>query len=311
VRLGRGPAGRGRAVPLRQRQALTAPARRRARRPSPERGRPGTTDRPVGPGSWEARIRIKVVSDIHGAAAELAREAADADALLVCGDLVNLLDYLTLEGPVSDVYGLDATRRFVELRTAGRFDEAGGALHAAVRGHEQQARDRVRADVRSQYERVFAAFPDRTLLTHGNVDSPELFADLLRPGVRHLDGETAELDGITIGFVGGGLPRGSWRHLGERTEEAFAAKVGGLPGVDVLCSHVPPAIEDLCFDTIAGRPEPGSQALVDYVEEHQPEFLYFGHVHQPLLGRLRIGRTRLVNLGCFRHTGRMLVHPAA
>ncbi|HKE98583.1 MAG TPA: metallophosphoesterase [Actinomycetes bacterium] len=282
------------------------------RRGGTRRGRPRRRGPSQVPRTREDAIRIKVVSDIHGAAAGLGREAADADVLLVCGDLVNLLDYVTLDGPVTDVYGLDATRRFVELRTAGRFDEAGSALRAAVRGRERQARERVRADVRAQYERVFAAFPDRTLtlLTHGNVDSPELFADLLRPGVRHLDGETAELDGMTVGFVGGGLPRGSWQHLGERSEEAFTAKVAGLPPVDVLCSHMPPAIDDLCFDTVAGRPEPGSLALVEYVEEHQPDVLYFGHVHQPRTGRLRIGRTRLVNVGCFRHTGRMLVHPA-
>jgi len=255
-------------------------------------------------------IRIKVVSDIHGAADALRREAADADALLVCGDLVNLLDYRTLEGPVAEAYGTDAVRRFVELRTAGRFDEAGAALWAGASGREADVRAHVRTELRRQYEQVFAAFPDHTLLTHGNVDSPELFADLLRPGVRHLDGEAARLDGLTVGFVGGGLPRGSRRHLSEQTHDSFSAKVAALPKVDVLCSHIPPAIDDLCFDVLAGRSEPGSQALLDYVEEHQPEVLYYGHVHQPRVARLRVGRTWLVNVGYFRATGRMLVHPA-
>jgi Icc-related predicted phosphoesterase len=250
------------------------------------------------------------VSDIHGAADQLRREAADADALLVCGDLVNLIDYTTLQGAVVDAYGEPAARRFVELRTAGRFDEAGASLRASSQGREEEVRARVRAEVRAQYEQVFAAFPERTYLTHGNVDNPALFADLLRPGVRHLDGEAVEVDGMLVGFVGGGLPRGSRRHLSELSHEDFAAKVGRLPRVDVLCSHMPPAIDDLRFDVVAGRPEPGSQALVDYVEEHQPDYLYFGHVHQPRAGRTRIGRTRLVNVGYFRATGRMLVHPA-
>ena len=47
-----------------------------------------------------------------------------------------------------------------------------------------------------------------------------------------------------------------------------------------------------------------------YVEEHQPDYLYFGHVHQPRRSRLRVGRTWLVNVGYFRGTGRMLEHPA-
>jgi Icc-related predicted phosphoesterase len=128
--------------------------------------------------------------------------------------------------------------------------------------------------------------------------------------VRHLDGETVELDGLRVGFVGGGLPRGRRPHLSECTHEEFAAKVAAVGPVDVLCSHMPPAVEDLRFDVVAGRPEPGSQALLDYVEEHQPDYLYFGHVHQPRRDRLKVGRTWLVNVGYFRATGQLLEHPA-
>ena len=240
---------------------------------------------------------------------QLRRAAAGADALLVCGDLLNLIDYDSLQGIMPDVYGPEATRRFVELRTAGRFDEAGQVLRAHMAGREAEVRTKVRAACRAQYEAVFAAFPDGTYLTHGNADFPEQFRDLLRPGVRHLDGEAVEVDGLRIGFVGGGLPRGSSPHAAEVTEAEFAAKVARLPRVDVLCTHMPPAVEDLRFDVVAGRPEPGSQALLDYVEDHQPDYLYFGHVHQPRVSRMRIGRTRLVNVGHFRATGRMLLHP--
>jgi Icc-related predicted phosphoesterase len=256
-------------------------------------------------------IRIKVVSDIHGAAEDVRREAADADALLVCGDLVNFIDYTTLDGPVVEVYGAEAVRQFVTLRTAGHFDEAGAQLRAAVAGREAEAMTRMLALIRAQYERVFAAFPETTLLTHGNVDRPELFADLIRPGMRYLDGDSAELDGLRIGFVGGGLPRGSVPRGAERTHEAFSAVVAKLPPVDIVCSHMPPAVDDLCFDVVAGRSEPGSQALLEYVETYQPDYVYFGHVHQPRVARLRIGRTWLVNAGYFRGTRRMIEHPAA
>jgi Icc-related predicted phosphoesterase len=273
--------------------------------------RRGTTGIGWLPRKEDRDIRIKVVSDIHGAAEDLRREASDADALLVCGDLINFIDYTTMEGPVAEVYGVDAVRQFVALRTAGRFDEAGEMLRAAISGREADAIARVAANVRAQYEQVFAAFPEVTLLTHGNVDRPELFADLIRPRMRYLDGETAELDGLRIGFVGGGLPRGSSPRGAERTHEAFSAVVAKLPPVDVLCSHMPPAVDDLCFDLVAGRSEPGSQALLDYVEEHQPDYVYFGHVHQPRADRLRVGRTWLVNVGHFRGTRRMVEHPAA
>jgi Icc-related predicted phosphoesterase len=255
-------------------------------------------------------MRIRVVSDIHGAAADLAREAATADALLVCGDLVNLIDYRTKQGIAAEIFGPEVTAAFVRHRTAGRFEEAGRILRGAAEGREDEVRERVRAALREQYEAVFAAFPEPTYLTHGNVDRPEQFQDLLRPGARHLDGESVEVDGLRVGFVGGGLPRGLQPHFAEVSHEAFAAKVAALGPVDVLCSHMPPAVDDLCFDVVAGRPEPGSPALLEYVEEHQPDYLYFGHVHQPRRGRLRVGRTWLVNVGYFRATGRMLDHPA-
>jgi len=258
------------------------------------------------------RIRIKVVSDIHGAADALRCQAAGADVLLVCGDLVNLIDYHSMEGIAVELYGRETMDRFIELRNAARFEEAGGVLRTAVAGREGEVFARVRADMRAQYEAVFAAFPKqaRTYLTHGNIDNVDLFQDLLRPGVRHLDAEAVEIDGMRVGFVGGGLPRGRTPHLSEVTHEQFSAKVARLPRVDVLCAHMPPAIDDLRFDLLAGRFEPGSQALLDYVEEHQPDYLYYGHVHQPRRSRMRIGRTRLVNVGYFRGTGRMVDHPA-
>jgi Icc-related predicted phosphoesterase len=259
-------------------------------------------------GARRTGIQIKVVSDIHGAVEDVRREAASADVLLVCGDLVNLLDYRTLEGPVVDAYGHDAVRRFVQLRTAGRFDEAGAYLHATANGRQHDIRERIRAGIRRQYEELFAAFPDNTYLTHGNVDDPTLFADLIRPGVHYLDGEAVEVDGLRVGFIGGGLPRGSAPHLSERTPDDYATAVRGLPPVDILCTHMPPAVDDLCFDVRAGRPEPGSPALLDYVARHQPQAHYFGHVHQPRRSRLRVGRTQVVNVGYFRATRRMLVH---
>src|SRR5918999_6523322 len=168
---------------------------------------------------------IKVISDIHGAADALRREAAGADALLVCGDLVNLIDYRTMQGIAADVFGPEVTREFVAHRTAGRFEEAGRVLRGAAEGREDQVRAQVRVAARAQYEAVFAAFPEPTYLTHGNVDDPGQFQDLLRPGVRHLDGESVELDGLRVGFAGGGLPRGPRPQLGERSHEELAARV--------------------------------------------------------------------------------------
>src|SRR4029450_1277420 len=72
-----------------------------------------------------AGMRIKLCSDIHGAAGGLRRAAAGADALLVCGDLVNLIDYRTMEGIAVEVFGPEVTAAFARDRTAGRCEEPG------------------------------------------------------------------------------------------------------------------------------------------------------------------------------------------
>jgi Icc-related predicted phosphoesterase len=94
---------------------------------------------------------------------------------------------------------------------------------------------------------------------------------------------------------------------GEVTEAEMEEKLAKLGPVDVLCTHVPPAIPALATDVIAGS-EKGSQAILDYVETHKPAFHYFGDIHQPRATTWRIGSTVTRNLGYFRATGRATQH---
>ena len=55
------------------------------------------------------------------------------------------------------------------------------------------------------------------------------------------------------------------------------------------------------------RGDIGSRALLQYVRETQPRYHLFGHVHQPLAARTRIGRTECVNVGHFHGSGRPFV----
>jgi Icc-related predicted phosphoesterase len=89
----------------------------------------------------------------------------------------------------------------------------------------------------------------------------------------------------------------------EIDEETYAAKITALGEVDVLCSHIPPEVPDLCYDTVARRFERGSTALLEAVRALRPRYHLFGHVHQPLARRMRIGVTECVNVGHFNATG--------
>ena len=89
--------------------------------------------------------------------------------------------------------------------------------------------------------------------------------------------------------------------------ELRTAQVAAVGEVDVLWAHIPPAVPELLFDTVAQRMERGSDELLAAIQRTQPRYALFGHVHQPLASRIRIGDTECVNVGHFRATGRPFV----
>jgi Icc-related predicted phosphoesterase len=248
-------------------------------------------------------MRVHVVSDVHGRIDALARAGDGADALVCLGDLILFVDYSDhSQGIFADLFGREKATEFIGLRAAGRFDEArtmSAGLWAALGG---DPRVHIESAVRRQYEQIFAAMPEPAYLTYGNVDLPLLWKDYLRSGHQVLDGATVEIGGLTFGFVGGGL-RTRYRTPYEIDDEDFARKVEAVGQVDVLCCHIPPAVPELLYDVVARRFERGSEATLEAIKATQPKYALFGHVHQPLVKRTRIGRTECVNVGHFRGRG--------
>lgn len=254
-------------------------------------------------------MAVYVVSDLHGAEEDLKAALPPGSTLVLLGDLVNFLDYINMTGILTEVFSLEDVAAVVELRTAGRVDEARAMMQERSRGREEEIRTAIGAKVREQYGSVFAALPNPTYLILGNVDHPGLAAQFATEadGVILPDGQVLEIEGERFGFVGGALPT-PLRVAGEISEEEMKAKVEGLGECDVLCSHIPPDVPELCFDTLAGKSERGSSDLLTYIKEAQPRVAYFGHVHQPLLSSMTIGRTRCINVGYFRSTKRAFPH---
>ncbi|GAA2491580.1 metallophosphoesterase [Streptomyces gobitricini] len=249
-------------------------------------------------------MRVNVISDVHGNAEDLARAGDGADALICLGDLVLFLDYHDhSRGIFPELFGIENADLIVELRTARRFDEARQLARRLWAELDMDRETAIEAAVRRQYAALFAAFPTPTYATYGNVDIPGLWHEYAAPGTTVLDGQRIELGGRVFGFVGGGL-RTPMRTPYEISDEEYAAKVEALGEVDVLCSHIPPEVPDLTYDTVARRFERGSRALLDAIHRTRPRYALFGHVHQPLTRRMRIGRTECVNVGHFASTGR-------
>jgi Icc-related predicted phosphoesterase len=109
----------------------------------------------------------------------------------------------------------------------------------------------------------------------GNHDAPDALDAV---GAANLHGRVVEHDGST--FAG----------FGWTAEESAADALSGLPGADVLLTHVPPAgVNDEPDDPL----HRGSPALRDWVEHHQPRLLLHGHT-LPALPARRLGATRIV-----------------
>ncbi|MGP8302400.1 metallophosphoesterase family protein [Streptomyces inhibens] len=251
-------------------------------------------------------MRVHVVSDVHGNSRDLAAAGTGADALVCLGDLVLFLDYADhSRGIFPDLFGAANAGALVELRTARRFEEArelGRRLWGELDGTGVSRESVIEGAVRRQYAELFAAFPTPTYATYGNVDIPRLWPEYAGPGTTVLDGQRIEIGGRVFGFVGGGLttPMGTPYEI---SDEEYAAKIEAVGEVDVLCTHIPPDVPELCYDIVARRFERGSAALLHAIRTTRPRYSLFGHVHQPLARRIRIGGTECVNVGHFNATG--------
>jgi Icc-related predicted phosphoesterase len=254
-------------------------------------------------------MRVHVVSDVHGHTEALARAGDGADALVVLGDLVDFVDYVDpTRGILGRVFGPEMSARFGQLRAAGKPGETRAFIREAWSRFPDPAAV-VDEAVREQYTALFAAMTTPTYAIPGNVDVAALWPEFARPGVCQADGRVVTIGGLRFGFVGGTpLPAGTAPFRGPAwtpyvlTAEDYTAAVERLGELDVLCSHAPPAVPELAYDVVSRRSEAPSTALLARIRRDRPRAALFGHVHQPLAQRCRVGRTECVNVGHFRQT---------
>lgn len=253
-------------------------------------------------------VSVYVISDLHGAVDPLRKEVPEGSTLLLLGDLLNVVDYFEMTGILVEIFGREAVELVSRLRLEGRLDDARRVMKERAAGRHDQIRANFGELAAKEYASIFAALPSQTYMILGNVDIPPLANQLADDvGIARPDGKVVEISGERVGFVGGALPT-PLKVAGEITEEQMRAKIDGLGDCEILCSHIPPDMPELTYDTLAKRHEQGSADLLRYIEEVQPRRHYFGHVHQPLVSSMSIGRTQCINVGYFRGTERAFPH---
>jgi Icc-related predicted phosphoesterase len=245
-----------------------------------------------------------VISDVHHALGALQRVVSMGERLLILGDLVNLSDYRTGEGAVAEVLGVEFARRSAASRAAGDYEMMRGLWREAVGDDAVGFRSAIGEAINAQYGDVNVALEGaRGYVIHGNVDRPRHLEEALPEGLEYVHGKVVEIDGVRVGFAGGGVAT-PLQAEGEVSDDEMTELLDGLGSVDVLCTHVPPAIPALRTDVITGRSERGSEPILRYLEKFKPRLHLFGDVHQPQASTWRVGKTLCRNVGYFRATGR-------
>jgi Icc-related predicted phosphoesterase len=245
-----------------------------------------------------------VLSDIHFATEPLRRVVSAGETLLILGDLVNLTDYRTGEGAVADVLGMEFAQASAAARGAGDYQQMRGLWLETVGDRIDEIRAAIGEAIDAQYASVSEALDGgHGYVIHGNVDRPRSLERALPSGFEYVHGETREIDGVRFGFVGGGAAT-PLQAEGEVSDEEMSRLLDGLGEVDVLCTHVAPALDPLQTDVVTGRAERGSAPLLDFIRATRPRLHLFGDVHQPQASSWRVGPTRCRNVGYFRATER-------
>ena len=246
------------------------------------------------------------VSDVHGAAHALEKVFSLGQQVVILGDLVNLTDYRSGDGAIADVLGADFARASAAARASGDFARMRSLWEARSGDQADELRREIADALSLQYEDMAKALGNGSgYAIHGNVDRPVRLQETLPESIRYVHGEVVEIEGLAVGLIGGGIQT-PMAVEGEVTDEEMTQLLEGLGRVDVLGTHVPPAVRPLRNDVITGREERGSAPLYDYIVEYQPRFHFFGDVHQAQATTWRIGATRCHNAGYFRATGRYL-----
>ncbi|MBV9744956.1 MAG: metallophosphoesterase [Acidobacteriia bacterium] len=84
---------------------------------------------------------------------------------------------------------------------------------------------------------------------------------------------------------------------GEYTESQLTERLARFAELQplVLVCHAPPYGTEL--DQIRPRLHAGSKAVCEFIDQHQPEYFFCGHIHEAEGREVRLGNTFAVNVG--------------
>ncbi|MCC7157467.1 MAG: metallophosphoesterase [Bryobacterales bacterium] len=183
----------------------------------------------------------------------------------------------------SDIHGdTDTLRRLMTVEADYYF--AAGDLVNFARGF-----DRVGPILRTKADRVY--------VLPGNHESE---ADIERfcgdYGLHPFHGRSMQIDGYHVAGLGCSTPT-PFNTPGEYSEAQFREKLEPFSGLKplVLVCHCPP--RRTLLDEAHSGAHYGSESIREFVDQHQPLWLFCGHIHEAAGRVVNLGPTRAANVG--------------
>jgi Icc-related predicted phosphoesterase len=137
----------------------------------------------------------------------------------------------------------------------------------------------------------------RMYVLPGNHESEQDIARFCeRYGFTNFHGGTLQVADKHIAALGYSNPT-PFDTPGEYSEEELAARLEKFADLKplVLICHAPPV--HTALDRIKEGLHAGSRAVRDFIEKHQPEYFFCGHIHEAEGTVIQIGPTRAQNVG--------------
>src|SRR6266404_1314167 len=138
---------------------------------------------------------------------------------------------------------------------------------------------------------------DRMYVIPGNHESErDIAAFCERFGFTNFHGGTIEINGTHVAALGYSSPT-PFDTPGEYSEEELASRLEKFTGLKplVLICHAPPL--NTALDQVKPGLHAGSRAVLEFIEKHQPDQFFCGHIHEAEGVAIEIGATRARNVG--------------
>jgi hypothetical protein len=115
-------------------------------------------------------------------------------------------------------------------------------------------------------------------------------------GFRNFHGQTLQIGKYHVAGLGYSSPT-PFHTPGEYSEAELSARLAHFEKLSplVLICHAPPF--DTALDRIRDGVHGGSRSIREFIDHHQPEHFFCGHIHEAEGAEITLGKTKAVNVG--------------